>query len=167
MMYSISLPWKSFNINLQEVDTLLKSQFASYKGNCAHSSIDFYFEEDPSIVPTTPIMQDQIVVSQEQALDPITNEPMFDENLNPIMVEVSNTIQVEVQQPTGPSIKQQVEAYWETLVDTSPEATSYKSQEQIKQEANTSKQALLSSARTKLEVLGLLTQEINAIMGVQ
>lgn len=59
-----------------------------------------------------------------------------------------------------------IKSYWDSITEGSEEATSYKSGEQVIQEAQESKQELVESAKTKLATLGLSEAEISAILGV-
>ena len=58
-----------------------------------------------------------------------------------------------------------VVSYWEALTLESIEATSYKTQAQIAEEADIARNLALESAKTKLSALGLSLDEIKAIIG--
>lgn len=57
-----------------------------------------------------------------------------------------------------------IEAYWSGLNEESSEATSYQSAAQIKASADAAKATALASALSKLEVLGLTQDELNAML---
>jgi hypothetical protein len=123
-MYKIDLNWKEFNVDMEAVDAKLKADYpGNYLGNQAHSVLELYFQQDPQIIP----MQEQQQTVQQQAVDSETGELLVDENGDPVMVDVVETIQVAA----GPSVKDQVLAYWESINEESEEVLSYRSSAQI------------------------------------
>jgi hypothetical protein len=77
----------------------------------------------------------------------------------------NSSLQVHFNEEPTQEEKDLIQMYWDDLIETSTEATSYKSSNQIKQETETAKQALKDSAKVKLATLGLSNDEINAIIG--
>jgi hypothetical protein len=63
-------------------------------------------------------------------------------------------------------VKAQILAYWDSIDAASIEAVTYKSADQLKQEADAAKLANINSAKAKLAALGLSEAEISAIIGV-
>jgi hypothetical protein len=63
------------------------------------------------------------------------------------------------------AIQDEIQAYWDALSETSEEATSYKTAQQLAEEASQAKAQALSSAQAKLAALGLTPAEIAALTG--
>jgi hypothetical protein len=63
-------------------------------------------------------------------------------------------------------VKAQILAYWDSIDAASIEAVTYKSADQLKQEADAAKLVNINSAKAKLAALGLSEAEISAIIGV-
>ena len=112
-MKTVQLEWKSFNVNLVQVEAMARTLDPSCCGCSADSSFKVHFTNDA--------LPDAIVA--------------------------------------------ELESYWDSITETSSEATSYQSAAQIATATASAKAANLASAQTKLEALGLTTAEIAAILG--
>ena len=112
-MQKLELQWREFNVDLEAVDAKLKADHpSSYKGNQAANCLELWF--DDSINLSAP------VITQVPVLDE-SDEPVLDENNEPLM-----------QDEAGPSVAEQIQAYWAALDQASAEVLSYRSQSQIK-----------------------------------
>lgn len=77
----------------------------------------------------------------------------------------NSMVQAHFTDEPGDSVRSAIAAYWSGLNESSDEATSYKTKEELDSEAAAAKAAALATARTKLEALGLSADEIAALRG--
>ena len=76
-------------------------------------------------------------------------------------IQAHDLLEVWFSSEPSQEAKNEIEAYWHGLNADSDEAKSYKSQEDIKAEADAKK----ASAMAKLAALGLSAEELKAILG--
>lgn len=169
-MHTITLSWKPFNLDLEALDKSLRAKYPTYVGNQASNKLELFFTEDPSAIPMTEVMEDRIEtaieqqeqITQKQAADPTTGELLVDESGNPVMedvvemvdVEVQKTVQVAVMVPSGlPSIKEDVEAIYEAITETSPEVASYRTTQQIANAIQTLKEGIPAKTWNQMTVV--------------
>jgi hypothetical protein len=92
-------------------------------------------------------------------IDPLVDAPVVGTSAN-------SAFQIHFSEEPSENELGLIQLYWDDINEASIEATSYKSASQIKAEQETEKNNLLASARSKLEILGLSSAEITAILGV-
>src|SRR6516225_3474768 len=122
-MYSIQLPWKTFNVDLPSIDAWAKALTASYQGNSADIQLTLWFNADPEAVP----MHD--VTTQ-------VSQPVLDDQGNPVLdgqgQPETQMVNVTTSEPTGdPSIAQQVQTKWDSIQSNSAEAVAYTANAQM------------------------------------